>query len=372
MADNGETAMNPIGLYIHVPFCVKKCGYCDFYSVVGDDNLMDAYTAAVCEKIGDYKDKITADTLYFGGGTPSVLGGNRVAMIINAACDMLTADAEITVEANPGDDLDDFFKRCRDAGVNRLSLGLQSANDNELALLTRRHNRNDVVTAVNLARKNGIDNISLDLMLGTEAQTKESLFRSVDFCADMGASHVSAYMLKIEEGTPFATRKFETPLADDDAVAELYLATIDRLSEKGYAQYEISNFAKNGAYSRHNLKYWNCDEYIGIGPSAHSFFKGKRFYYDRDINGFICGMDTVLDCDGGDFEEYVMLRLRLCDGLRRDLVINRFKNGNELYNHVLSRTGKAASAGCLTANNEKIALTSKGFLISNSIICDLI
>ncbi len=364
--------MNPIGLYIHVPFCVKKCGYCDFYSVVGNDNLMDMYTAAVCEKIKNYKGKVTADTLYFGGGTPSVIGGKRVAMMINAARDILTDNAEITVEANPADNLDDFFSRCRNAGVNRLSLGLQSANDNELSLLTRRHTRNDVAEAVSLAVKYGIDNISLDLMLGTEGQTKDSLLKSVDFCADMGANHVSAYMLKIEEGTPFATRKFETPLADDDEVSELYLSAIDRLAEKGYTQYEISNFAKDGAFSRHNLKYWNCDEYIGIGPSAHSFFEGERFYYDRDINGFICGNGTVFDGKGGDFEEYAMLRLRLCDGLRSDLVISRFENGNKLYDNILSRTEKLAHAGYLTANSEKIALTPKGFLISNSIICELI
>ncbi len=362
----------PIGLYIHVPFCVKKCGYCDFYSVVGDDSLMDAYAAAVTEQLSKYRDKITADTLYFGGGTPSVLGGNRIAMIVNAARSMLTNDAEITVEANPGDELDGFFAKCADVGVNRLSLGLQSANDNELSLLTRRHSRADVVTAINSARKFGIDNISLDLMLGIEEQTESSLMQSVDFCVDMGVNHVSAYMLKIEDGTPFATRKFGTSLPDDDRVADLYLMTVDRLREHGYAQYEISNFAKNGAFSRHNLKYWNCDEYIGIGPSAHSFFEGKRFYYDRDINGFICGNQPVFDGVGGDFEEYAMLRLRLADGLRRDLLLNRYKDGNQLYDKVLFRAKKYALSGCLTADNEKIALTGKGFLISNSIICDLL
>ncbi len=364
--------MQQVGLYIHVPFCVKKCGYCDFYSVVGDDSLMDVYTAAVVDTLRKYYGKIAADTVYFGGGTPSVLGGKRIATILDAACQMVERGAEITVEANPGDNLDEFFAKCCQAGVNRLSMGLQSANDNELKLLTRRHSTADVASAVKLARANGIGNISLDLMLGIEGQTQESLIHSVDFCADTGANHVSAYMLKIEDGTPFAQRRNSMDLPDDDVSADLYLLAVDRLRKNGYEQYEISNFAKDGAYSRHNLKYWNCDQYIGIGPSAHSFFDGRRFFYERSIDSFIIGKKPIQDGFGGDFEEYAMLRLRLNDGIRRDDTEKRYIDGDNRYDMLMQRAQKYVKAGLCVANDEKTALTDRGFLVSNSIICDLL
>ncbi len=364
--------MQPIGLYIHIPFCIKKCGYCDFYSVCADENTMDAYTAAVINKVAEYREILTADTLYFGGGTPSVLGGDRIASIINFARPMLTADAEITVEANPGDNLDRFLAVCADSGVNRLSLGLQSANDNELRLLTRRHSVLDAERAVETSRKNGINNISLDLMLGIEGQTEKSLLHSVDFCSAMGAKHISAYILKIEDGTPFAARRDKMLLPDDDGAADLYLTAVDRLKQNGYEQYEISNFAKDGAYSRHNLKYWNCDQYIGIGPSAHSYFDRKRSYYERDLNSFIVGAEPVFDGYGGDFEEYAMLRLRLSDGLRRETVKRIYENGDELFDRMLIRAKKYVSMGYCEADEVRIALTGRGFLVSNSIICDLI
>ncbi len=364
--------MDSIGLYIHVPFCVKKCGYCDFYSVTADEDTMDAYTRAMCDKLSGMNGDFTADTVYFGGGTPSVLGGRRIAEILKAAYPNIAQDAEITTEANPGDELDEFFAYCADAGVNRVSLGMQSAVDGELALLTRRHTVTDVERAVSTARKRGINNISLDLMVGIEGQNEISLMRSVDYCAALGVDHVSAYMLKIEDGTPFAARRDRSAFADEDRSADLYIAAVERLAAHGYEQYEISNFARNGAVSRHNLKYWNCEPYIGIGPAAHSFYGGRRFFYPRSLADFIADVQPTDDGSGGDFDEYAMLRLRLTDGLRRDMTIQRFPDCDERYAEMVKRAEKYAGAGLCTADGERIALNSHGFLLSNSIICDLL
>ena len=364
--------MKKVGLYIHIPFCVKKCGYCDFYSVVGDDMLMDAYTAAVISVINEYKGQFVADTVYFGGGTPSVLGGRRISLILDATKEIITPDAEITVEINPGDNLEEFFSICAGSGVNRVSIGLQSANDNELKNLTRRHTSADVAEAVTLARLNSVDNISLDLMLATEGQTEETIARSIDFCAELGANHISAYMLKIEKNTPFYDKKADMNIPDEDRAAEMYLFACDRLESRGYKQYEISNFAKPGYHSRHNLKYWNMEEYVGIGPSAHSFFDGKRFFYERDIHAFIRGNEPTFDGTGGDFEEYAMLRLRLCDGVSRERCETLFADGKVRFEKMLSAAKKYEKAGLCFTDDEKIALNKNGFLLSNMIISDLI
>ena len=364
--------MKKAGIYIHVPFCIKKCGYCDFYSVVGDDMLMDTYTAAVISTLNEYKGRVIADTVYFGGGTPSVLGGRRISLILDAARELITPDAEITVEVNPGDNLTEFFSTCASSGVNRVSMGLQSANDNELKMLTRRHSSADVIESVDLARRYGIDNISLDLMLATEGQSKESIARSIDFCAESGAKHVSAYMLKIEKNTPFYDNKDMMNLPDEDMAAEMYLFACDRLEQRGYKQYEISNFSKPGYQSRHNLKYWNMEEYVGIGPSAHSFFDGKRFFYERDIHAFIKGNKPIFDGNGGDFDEYAMLRLRLCDGISRSQCEALFVDGKVRFEKMLLAAKKYEKAGLCNADEERIWLNKNGFLLSNMIISDLI
>ncbi len=213
---------NPIGLYIHVPFCDGKCPYCDFFSVRGSESAMDEYTDCVVNKLKSCSERIgaKADTLYFGGGTPSLLGGKRLARIVEAARQGFGLEnAEITVEANPGGDLSDFFREAAAAGVNRVSLGLQSANENELRLLGRRHTADDAARAVEAARNAGIENISLDLMLAVQGQTEESLVRSAAFCAKLGAQHVSAYLLQLEPHTLYWKEKAELRLPDEDTTA---------------------------------------------------------------------------------------------------------------------------------------------------------
>ncbi len=358
---------NPLGLYIHVPFCRGKCPYCDFYSLLPDREKIEEYTQKICsllEKAGGIY-----NTVYFGGGTPSVLGGDRIAQILSFVSHI--SDCEITVECNPYDCASggfDFNKIAK-AGVNRVSLGLQSADDCERRALGRRSSARDVGAAVNYAKESGITNISLDLMLGIPHQTIQSLMESIDFCFESGATHISAYMLKIEPGTRFFEARDKLQLPDEDTVCDMYLAMCDQLSELGYKQYEISNFAKDDFESRHNLKYWHCEEYLGIGPSAHSFVDGKRFYYSRSLEDFLNGAEPVADGEGGSFEEYAMLALRLNEGLIFERVSERFGFYPE---SVIKKAQAPRLEGLVNVTNKNISLTTEGFLLSNSVIAELI
>ena len=280
--------INNIGVYIHIPFCNEKCPYCDFYSVNYDNNLEEKYIDSIIREIEKSK-KNKADSLYIGGGTPSCINPKRLASVIITAKDKFDIDdfAEITVECNPSNDLKILLPVLSNAGVNRISMGLQSAVFQERKALGRKAKPEDVQKAVELARDTGIENISLDLMLGVPKQTKESLKSSIDFCKSLDIEHISAYILKIEENTPFYKMKNTLELPSEDEVASLYIYACNQLEKSGFNQYEISNFSKNGKESKHNLKYWNCDEYLGFGASAHSFIDGKRFFYSRDLKNYI-------------------------------------------------------------------------------------
>ena len=284
------------GIYVHIPFCKSKCHYCDFCSVVPSGDIIDRYVDALKREAEGYKrkNKIKADTVYFGGGTPSFIGAERLSDILLHLRKVfdISPDAEITAECNPSSCGGDFFSRLIDSGLNRISLGLQSADPRERKAIGRLTDADAAKQAALNAKKAGFNNISLDLMLGLPFQNTESLKNSIDFCADAGVTHVSAYILKAEEGTPFyeklsieGAKKMNLP--DEDAVCDLYLFAAEYLQEKGFEQYEISNFCKKGHISRHNYKYWNLDEYIGLGVSAHSFFEGKRFFNTRDIDEYI-------------------------------------------------------------------------------------
>ncbi|MBR2869605.1 MAG: radical SAM family heme chaperone HemW [Clostridia bacterium] len=361
---------NPIGLYLHIPFCNGKCPYCDFYSVAPQKGVTDSYVAALCKKI-DEENRIY-DTVYFGGGTPSLIGADNISLILSHV--QTTENCEITLECNPSDtgginSVFDFVK-VAESGVNRISLGLQSAVDTERKALGRRGGCDDVERAIARARAAGITNISLDLMLGIPNQTKESLLESVEFCRKSGATHVSAYILKIEEGTFFHKKRDTLTLPDDDETGELYLEAARALEESGFIQYEISNFAKEGYESRHNLKYWRCEEYLGIGAAAHSFANGKRFYYERSIADFIAETPPIDDGAGGDEEEFIMLALRLTEGLN----FARFESlfGKSVPDGIVEKAKFLRDHGLVTVDSEKISLTKQGFLLSNSVICSLL
>ncbi len=362
-----------IGIYIHIPFCRRKCNYCDFFSSAVSEEEYNNYVSILNERI-KYWGNIAGETVssvYFGGGTPSVLGTDRLCDILSAVRNSfrVSSDAEITVEVNPesGKALDYYMMRKE--GFNRISIGMQSSNSNELKILGRIHSAEDVITTVESAKSGGFFNISLDLMMGIPKQTISSLKESIDFCASCGVTHISSYILKIEEGTRFYSKKQQLNLPSEDETAQLYLDAVEHLEKLGYKQYEISNFSKPSFESRHNTLYWKCGEYIGIGPSAHSFYKGKRFYYERNMKKFAKNI-IVADGDGGSEDEFIMLSLRLKSGLD-------FKEYEKRYNRPLSltfinKTNKYCKMGFMESDEKHVCFTPKGFLVSNSIISDLI
>lgn len=359
-----------LGLYIHVPFCNGKCPYCDFYSLSAEDGTKEKYTEKICEDITYLHEDF--DTVYFGGGTPSLLGSDRIAKILSAVTPF--EGREVTLECNPSDtgavDSAFSFEKVAAAGVNRISMGLQSAVDSERKALGRRGTVEDVSRAVKRIKNAGIDNISLDLMLGIPYQTSDSLKRSIDFCVNAGVRHISAYMLKIEQGTPFYKMRGSLALPDEDTVCDLYLECCEELEKNGFKQYEISNFALPGFESRHNLKYWNCKEYIGLGPAAHSFYNGKRFYYGRDLTAYLNGCKPVDDGEGGSFEEYAMLALRLTKGLNYSEVLERF--GYPVDERIIKNAAGLEKYGLVNITPDSINLTPKGFLVSNSVIAHIL
>ena len=369
--------MNKIGLYIHVPFCEKKCPYCDFYSVRGTEELLDDYTDCLIERIKYEIERIgrPADTLYFGGGTPGLLGGKRIARLVGQAkaCFGLE-NAEITAEVNPGDHLEDFLQGFASAGGNRLSIGLQSANDEELRLLGRRHTAAQAAETVHAARRAGMQNISLDLMLGIQGQDRESLRRSIAFCAEQDVEHVSAYLLKIEPRTVYDKRRDSLKLPDEDETCALYLLACEELEKAGLKQYEISNFAKPGCESRHNLKYWLCEEYLGLGPAAHSFLNGERFYYERDLRAFLAGAAPVIDNDpempAGCPEEFAMLALRLTEGLQDGDYTARF--GTPVPDGWKRAAKRYEQAGLTECKADGFRFTRRGFLVSNALLSEIL
>lgn len=363
---------NSIGLYIHIPFCRSKCPYCDFFSMRGNETDYSVYVNLLKSKIEMWGKKIDkkVDTVYFGGGTPSVLGSELLCDVLDCVKKNfeITDNAEITIEVNPFSGKFFDFAAVRRHGINRISLGLQSANDNELKLLGRIHSLDDVKNTINLIKNAGVENISLDLMLGIPEQTEKSLKRSIDFCSNSGVTHISSYILKIEEGTIFdkCREKYEFP--DEDTTADLYLFTVDYLAEKGFKQYEISNFSKSGYESKHNLKYWNLDDYLGIGPAAHSLINNKRFYYDSSIEDFQKDI-IVEDGVGATKDEYVILRLRLSEGLN----LEKYKEAyGEPSKDFLRKIDKYCKTGLMKADGNSVSFTPRGFLVSNTIIADLI
>lgn len=363
---------NALGLYIHIPFCQRKCNYCDFYSAVPDTDAKGRYIDRLCKEMKKWGGRTARpiDTLYIGGGTPSLLSEVELTAIINTVRESFTLlpDAEITAEINPDDNIAEFLRFAKALGVNRISIGVQSANDNELKVLGRRHSFQQAVLAVETAKKLGFNNISADIMIGLPDSSQTSLQKSIDDILALDTQHISAYILKIEDGTPFA--KVPLNLPDEDGIADQYLQICRCFKAAGYEHYEISNFAKAGYESRHNNRYWLDEEYIGIGPAAHSYFEGKRFYYPRDLCAFINGTEVIDDGEGGSKEEFIMLALRLSRGLIYKEYEDRF--GEKISEELISRAQFFAKAGLCICNSKHISLTDEGTLVSNSIINNLI
>ena len=352
------------GLYIHIPFCVKKCNYCDFYSKGGNSTVSDEYVRAVIKEIKKYND-IKWKTVYFGGGTPSLLTPQQVKDILS--CTDVMENAEITLEANPETVTFEKLQGFRRAGINRISFGVQTAKQQSLETLGRIHSNQKVTEAFENAKKAGFINISGDVMIGLPDYSNEELDDTVELLASLGATHISSYMLKIEEGTPFAVYTPQN-IPDDDRMSDFYLYACRKIESMGYKQYEISNFAKVGYESQHNRIYWKLEDYVGIGPSAHSCLGGKRFYYPRDLDAFIKNPQTIEDGQV-DADEFIMLSLRLKKGL--DLAELKEKWGKELTPLQQKKLKILSEQGYVVLENNTVSLTPKGFLMENAIACEI-
>lgn len=364
-----------IGLYIHVPFCKKKCPYCNFYSTLPNDELMDKYVDEICCNLDNWSDKIDskADTLYFGGGTPSLLGWNRLGLIIDKVKERfkISEKDEVTLELNPNDLSLEELKKFFDIGINRLSMGIQSFNDEELLMLGRSNSVETSKKTIFLAKSAGFDNISADLMIAIPKQSQESLRQSIRMCKEMDLKHVSAYILKVEKGTRYFSLRDSLEIPDEDKTSELYFNTCDLLEDIGMKQYEISNFAIPGFESKHNLKYWNMEEYLGLGPSAHSFLNGIRFFYKNSLKDFMNENREEYESKGGSEEEYAMLRLRLREGLTNEEYRKRFKK--DIPDEYFKRARLYEPYGVVEIkDNDSIRLTREGYIVSNYIISRII
>ena len=372
-----------LGIYIHIPFCQRKCDYCDFYSLAGREGQMELYQKALLAHLKEtapLAQGIPVDTVYFGGGTPSYYGAKRIRELLTAVRKLFSVekDAEITVECNP-DSVDVASLRLlHKAGVNRLSLGMQSAQEEELRRVHRIHTPKQTDQAAEAARKAKFTNLSLDLIYGLPGQTTESWKATVEHALSLLPQHLSCYGLKVEEGTPLARRVAEGEvLPDDDQQADLYLWTVGRLERAGYPQYEISNFAKPGYQSRHNLRYWLTRPYIGFGPGAHSDFGGRRYSFVRDLDAYIHGvLEGGAILDSSDLipqrersGEYLMLRLRTVYGIEeREYRHTYFMEFAPLE----ARLREFAAQGWAEETDGRWHFTPKGFLVSNQLIGDLL
>ena len=334
---------------------------------------MDRYVTAMCqemERVCPQFSGRTVDTVYFGGGTPSLIGGARLSTLLQTVhtCFEVTKDAEITVECNP-DSMDrELLESLQNAGVNRLSVGVQSAHDDELRMLGRRHTFAQAERAILRGKQMGFDNISLDLMYGLPEQTKERFLQSVHALLKLEPAHLSCYSLKLEPGTPMVEQ--DPVLPDGDAQAELYLKLCNALEKAGYQHYEISNWAKPGRESRHNSRYWKQSDYLGFGPGAHSCVGGKRFAYPDDLNAFCNAPKTIEEEPVAGFPphaEYIMLCLRTSAGISAKAFEARFGRSFAPY---AAKLRALQGAGLTRQTEDGWQLTDAGFLVSNLIITD--
>ena len=374
-----------LGLYVHFPFCINKCPYCDFYSSTNKEDL-GRYVSAAILQMEDYSkaaSKHDIDTVFFGGGTPTAVPIKQLLRVIDGIYDNFNVrnDAEFTIEANPATVKTSTLRKLRRAGVNRVSLGLQSAVDSELKALGRIHTFEDFVKSFKMVRKAGIDNVSVDLMYGIPTQTPESFAYTLEQVTALDPDHISIYSLKIEEGTPFHEMKDSLELPDEDSECKMYFDAVEYLASKGYEQYEISNFAKAGKQCVHNLRYWNCEEYIGFGPGAHSYFSDRRFAFKRSTADYIKSLEfpgSVSDILSENYEvkpserigEYVMLRMRLSEGVDTEFFAATFGLDFErIFGKYLQLYSKN---GFMEKRGRCWCFTPKGMFVSSYILSSML
>lgn len=378
-----RTQKTPLGIYVHIPFCRSKCEYCDFYSIPqADEGVMDEYLKALCAHIretGPQAPAYQVDTVYFGGGTPSYFGADRLAAVLATIRESFDVDpmAEISFEANPDSVTLKLLRRLRREGFNRISLGIQSDDDELLFSIGRPHTYADAQEAVGLARKAGFKNLSVDLMFGLQNQTTHSWLTTLEHVLELKPEHISCYGLRVEEATPLHRYYHLLDIPNDDRQAEMYLSAVELLRKRGYHQYEISNFAQRGKLSKHNLKYWTGKEYLGFGPRASSDFAGKRFEIVESLREYVEGIRNHEQVLRHVHEippreragEYLITRLRTTLGITR----KEFESTYLLsFDPIEEELEKCFSLGHALCISERWRLTPEGFLLNNHILVELL
>ncbi|MBQ8287885.1 MAG: radical SAM family heme chaperone HemW [Clostridia bacterium] len=365
--------MKRIGLYIHIPFCLKKCAYCDFYSIPGrDEALQNRYINALTlhmKTLSATMEDRAFDTVYIGGGTPGLLSAEMLTALMNGIRENFTLaeDAEITLETNPAVADEAKFRVMRSLGINRLSMGMQSSEQAVLKTLGRLHTFDQFAETFGEARRAGFKNLSADVMYALPGQTVDGLLETLHSLIALSPEHISMYGLKVEENTPFGRMGERLALPDEDTQCEMYARACELLEESDYHRYEISNFAKARYESRHNLRYWQREEYLGMGPASHSFVDGVRYSYPHSIEDYITALEqgrlpdvdshvTLTPAEAKN--EEIMLGLRLAKGI---VATDELQKKCENY----------LRYGFMERKDERIAFTTKGFLVSNTILAEL-
>ncbi len=351
-------------LYLHIPFCKRKCAYCAFHSTCGTEAEKARYAQGLEKAIRYYGQELhrPLDTLYTGGGTPAMLGGQALAGLIRAAKESfgLQGDAELTVELNPESTTPELLAALKAAGVNRISVGVQSLQDGELERLGRLHNREGALNALKLIFEAGITNVSADVMFGLPGQTAEAFGETLDTLLDLPLTHLSAYALQWEEGTPLYEGGVN-PM-EEEAEEQLYQLLCAKTKAAGMEHYEVSNFARPGFASRHNSAYWRRTDYLGLGPAAHSFVDGVRYSFEENTNAFLKAPYPLKNSEPVSpeeaYEESIMLGLRMADGvalkdLPQGLDLNRYRDFGAV-------------------KNGRFSLNDRGFYLSNTIITEIL
>lgn len=361
------------GVYIHVPFCLKKCLYCDFVSYVCDEHSR--YFDCLMKEADMYEDVLSvdkADSIFIGGGTPTSVKEKYITGILNKI--KRQENCEITIEANPGTVTYEKLKAYRDSGINRISIGLQSANDDELKKLGRIHNYNEFLYAYEKAVDVGFSNINVDIMFGIPGQSVESFRNTLSKVTELSPSHISCYSLIVEEGTPFYDMELDLP--DEESERKMYSLMLN--NSCGYERYEISNFCKKGYECRHNIKYWQFEDFIGLGAGAYSFINGERFSNHSNLHDYIRNIEKgelpVAEREKESREElikdYIITALRMTKGISFSDFFEKFgKSFEDTYTELIN---KYTGTGHFIKGDNSLSFSDKGFEVSNYILSDFI
>ena len=369
------------GIYLHIPFCKKLCSYCDFYHIISVNDYSPFLNALLQETSmrKEYLDKESVSTIYLGGGTPSVLTIKEIATILERIYKVfnVTGDCEITIELNPDDVQPSYLKGLKDISINRVSLGIQSWSDSDLKLLNRRHDSAVAVQALKDTLASGFENVTIDLIYGIPGMSLKDWEANLDFSFSFDIKHLSAYHLTFEKGTVFGKmleKGLMSEIDENDSAAQFNIL-IEKAESAGFIQYEISNFGKPGYFSVHNSNYWKQVNYLGLGPSAHSFNGYSRQWNFRDLKGYIKAVNAgkpFFESEELDtktrFNEYIMTSLRTMWGIDLDYVEHMFEK--EGYDYVMNMAGKFRNYGLMNLEKKSLVLSNQGKFISDNIISE--